>query len=71
MPRNTRFRYDSNKEDTRFIDLNHQMVLDEKNRCATRKFEARYIKIARGNNWRVFPYIGGGGNNGQEELGHV
>lgn len=54
-------RYDL-EDDGKFVDLKYQHITDEKNRCATRKFEARYIKIARGNNWRVFPYTGGGDN---------
>lgn len=40
-------------------ELDLQERENEKNRCATRKFEALYEAVAKRKHWRVFPYIGG------------
>jgi hypothetical protein len=56
MTRSTRFRYDSHKDDGQFVDLKYQDIADEKNRCATRKFEARFIQVARRVGAPIFDY---------------
>ena len=37
-------------------ELDLQERENEKNRCATRKFESLYTTIAKRQHWRVFPY---------------